>query len=144
MPRLLSVILPALYRRAALYHLLSSVVPASATHCVKVVSSPSPLVPSWIIWRISVAGHGLIGLPSGLQEPFPSALCIKPGLAWPQAVVGARTQPLDSCIIMARMNSFGTPETSDSDSMLSLMACVSASLLLSPQPLCLQEPLMKS
>lgn len=43
----------------------------------------------------------------GLQVPGPVALCIRPGFAWPQDVVGARTQPLDSCIVVARMSSWG-------------------------------------
>jgi hypothetical protein len=52
------------------------------------------------------AGHGVMGC-EGLQVPVPEALCISPGFAWPQDVVGARTQPLDSCITMARMYSCG-------------------------------------
>jgi hypothetical protein len=42
----------------------------------------------------------------GLQVPVPMALCISPGFAWPHEVVGARTQPLDSCIITASMYSW--------------------------------------
>lgn len=61
------------------------------------------------------------------------AVCMRPGLACSHTVVGARTQPLDSCMMMARMNSAGIEVAADSRMMLDFIAAVSVASLLRPQ-----------
>ena len=70
------------------------------------------MVPSVIICVISDMGHGFANEPptdSELHVPAPLWLCMRPGLATLHVVVGARTQPLLSCITMARMKRSSTP-----------------------------------
>ena len=78
-------------------------------------------MPSVIICVISLAGQGDIGVPE-LQEPGPLCDCIRPGLRTPLSVVCTRTQPLDSCIMIARMKRASTP---DWDAMLEMADLIS-------------------
>lgn len=80
-----------------------------------------PSVPSLIICKIWSEGHGVTGagfveVPV-LQVPLPLWSCIKPGFLTPLSVVGTRTQPLLSCMTIARMNRESTPVEFDTDTM---------------------------
>lgn len=53
--------------------------------------------------------------------------CIRPGFLTPLAVDPTRTQPLDSCMTMARMKRGSTPPDWPTDSMADLSSAVSSS-----------------
>src|SRR5258707_543874 len=123
--------------------MLTSVVPAAARHCL----SPSPLavpaVPSVIICVISLSGHGFWTEPPSLHVPEPLWSCMRPGFRTPKFVTGARTQPLLSCMTMAKMKRASTPVVEATDWMLDFRVAISSSLLLGTLN-CVQDVLRTS
>lgn len=82
-----------------------------------------------------MSGQGEMGPWSrGWHDAVP-APCMRPGLWASECDVGARTHPLDSCMMIARMKEAGMEDWADSERILDLMAEVSAGELLAPQVL---------
>lgn len=98
-----------------------------------------PTVPSIIMPVMIGAGHGVIGLPFMLQLFKPLWSCMSPGLKTPPNVEGARTQPLDSCMMTARMNRGSTPEEAETEIIADLMSAISSGELLAAPPYWVQE-----
>ena len=86
---------------------------------------------------ISLAGHGLETVAS-LQVPAPLCDCMRPGFRTPKFVVGARTQPLLSCMMIAKMKRASMPVEEATDWMLLDISDISSSVL-SATPHCVQE-----
>jgi len=90
-----------------------------------------PFVPSVIMPVMVAGGQGAVVLAQ-LLGPLWS--CMSPGFTMPpvgETVLGTRTQPLDSCKMVARMNRGSTPVVLATDWTELSMSEISAGLLFS-------------
>ena len=95
-----------------------------------------PMVPWSIMLWIVAAGQGERTSEGEVAEPElhfaePMYDCSKPGFSTLRDVTGARTQPLLSCSIMARMKRASTSEDCETEEMADLIEAISARVSLS-------------
>jgi len=114
----------------------------AARSCWRPSPEDVPAVPSSIIWWISEYGQGVCTVPSlstpgrpraamlVLHEPVPLWDCMSPGLKWEYCVVMTRTQPVDSCMTIAKMNRASTPVDEARSRIAVFRSAISSSLSL--------------